>query len=117
MEEAIKRSVGITVVLVVLVASAIFAFGLSSWAFGFLIGASWSIINLLVTVSLFKMAVLKKSKKDILVHLMIKFPLLYLTGGLVLMSGLFPAVSLLTGMLPIFAVTGIIMLCSKNSPI
>lgn len=114
MEALIKRSVIITAVLVVAISAVVFARGNILWALGFLAGAAWSAVNFLLTINLFKMAILKKSKVRLSLMLLIKFPLLYLLGFLLLTSKKLPVSSLLLGVLPVILVTGVMKVWPKR---
>ncbi|GEM_PF-3331697 len=65
---------------------------------GFALSAGWSLANYYLTMKVINMAVLKEPAGRIRSLLLIKFPVLYLAGFLVLNSRAFPSVSLLTGL-------------------
>ena len=83
------------------------------WVLGLLTGAAWSAINFLLIVNILKVALLRKDKAKLFVMLLVKFPVLYLAGLLILISRAFPAVSLLVGAFLPLAVIGVIRLCPK----
>jgi len=80
---------------------------------GILVGASWLMANFLFTLNLLEIAILKRPKQKLLLLLLIKFPVLYLLGFLILALKIFPAVSLLLGMSSILLVLGVLNIWSK----
>lgn len=68
------------------------------WILGMVVGAMWAIANMVFTVKILKISVLKKSPAKLPIILMLKFPVLYLTGFFILKSGIFPVQSLLIGL-------------------
>mgnify|MGYP001769543509 CR=1 FL=1 len=85
------------------------------WALGVLIGAAWSLINFLLILEIFKIILLRKDKNKLFIMLLLKFPVLYLGGFLLLISRVFPVASLLTGAGLVLIVTGVVRLCQKAS--
>lgn len=83
------------------------------WSIGFLIAAGWSMANFALTLGLLDMAILKKPQKQLNIFLLIKFPVLYLIGFAILISAIFPIMSILTGLLLSAAILGIIKLCQR----
>lgn len=114
MDLMIKRSVKITLLIVVL--SAVILAVLGKWMFGagIIVGAAWSAVNVLVTISLLKMAVLKNSSSKLWAFLLVKFPLLYLTGFFILYYKFFPVMSVLIGLIAVLPVLGIVNLWPKR---
>ena len=88
---------------------------LTRWIAGFLTGAAWSIINFLVIMNILKVALLKKDKAKLFVMLLVKFPVLYLLGFLILTCGIFPVSSLLLGGFLVLVAIGVIRLCQRRS--
>lgn len=84
------------------------------WLSGFLVGLLWSAANFALTKGLLKMAVLKQEKSKLALFLLIKFPVLYLAGALILISRKFPVSSLLAGLTPIFIIILVLKLWKKN---
>ncbi len=114
MDPLIKQSLRITSGLVIAISVIVFAQGNFSWALGFLCAAAWSMVNFLLTIGLLKIAILEKSKAKLSLILLIKFPLLYLVGFLLLSSKKFPVSSLLLGVLPVILVTGALKIWPKR---
>jgi len=85
------------------------------WLFGFLTGAAWSWINFLLILEIFKIILLRKEKTKLFIMLLLKFPVLYLGGFLLLIWRVFPVISLLSGAALVLMVTGVIRLCQKAS--
>ncbi len=85
------------------------------WAAGFTVGVIWSAVNFIFTLRILDVAVLKRPKKMLLLFLMVKFPLLYLAGLFILMSGYFPVMSILLGILPILLITGVLGIWLKRA--
>ena len=86
-----------------------------NWVVGFLTGAAWSAINFLLIINILKIALLKKDKAKLFFMLLVKFPVLYLLGFLLLTSKAFPVASLLLGGLIVLVVMGVTSLCPKAS--
>jgi len=82
---------------------------------GMLTGAAWSLINFLLIVRILKIAILEKSKIKLSTLLLIKFPVLYLLGFLILISRFFPVSSLLLGAILILLVLGVRNICTKQA--
>ncbi|MFA6321221.1 MAG: hypothetical protein WCY36_05115 [Candidatus Omnitrophota bacterium] len=85
------------------------------WILGFMVGAAWSAANLYFTVNILKISVLKKEQAKLSALLLLKFPVLYLTGFLILVSKLFPVSGLLTGLTAVVIMMGIRRLCMNRS--
>ena len=81
---------------------------------GMLTGAAWSLINLLLIINLLKIAILQKSKLKLSMLLLLKFPVLYLLGFLILVSHIFPISSLLIGAIIILLVIGVRNICLRR---
>ncbi len=77
------------------------------WVLGFVVGASWSAANLYFTINILKISILKKGQAKLSALILLKFPVLYLAGFLILTSKAFPAPSLLTGLTVLLIVAGI----------
>lgn len=65
---------------------------------GLLTAALWLVINFILTLKLLNVALLKGPKTKLSGLLLIKFPLLYLLGFLILASRVFSALSLVLGL-------------------
>ena len=117
MEIFVKNSVKATIAIGSVIALCVAAFGNLVWAAGFLLAVLWSNLNLLVTVNLLKIALLKQGDARLKLLLLIKFPLLYIFGFWILSLRIFPMWSILLGLLPIFLVSGALRLCIKNCQI
>lgn len=76
------------------------------FALGVVLGCLWGAVNLhfLKAVVVCYTDLSKRSKRQLLLLLLLKFPLLYLGGYLLLKLGLFPVLSLVVGFTLIFAV-------------
>ncbi len=85
------------------------------WAFGLLVGATWSMANLLFTVNILKISVLQKDPAKLSALILLKFPALYLVGFFIISSKLFPAASLLTGLTAVLLIAGISELWLKRA--
>lgn len=85
------------------------------WLFGFMVGAAWSAANLYFTVNILKISVLKKDQAKLSALLLLKFPVLYLAGFLILISKIFPVDSLLTGLTIVIIIIGIRRLCMRRA--
>jgi len=81
---------------------------------GVLIGAAWAFVNFLLFIDILKIAILKKSKEKLFLVLMLKFPVLYLAGFLILISGCFPVWSLLSGFTIVLFYKGVISIWPKS---
>ncbi|MDD5427762.1 MAG: hypothetical protein PHI58_00810 [Candidatus Omnitrophica bacterium] len=85
------------------------------WVLGFGIGAAWSCANLYFTTNILKISVLKKERAKLTALLLLKFPVLYLAGLLILLSKVFPVASLLTGLTIVIIIAGIRRLWPKQA--
>lgn len=104
----IAKIIKLTILFVIILATAIvFTVG-TRWALGFLATSIWSIINFVLIFGLLDIAILKRSKKELFLFLLIKFPVLYLAGFAVLVSGVFPVASILTGLLTSTIIIGVV---------
>ncbi len=88
--------------------------GKAIWALGFLVGAGWSAANLLLISGILKISILQKSGKALSALLLIKFPVLYLLGFMILNFGFFPVSSILVGLITVPVVMGVYKLCPKR---
>ena len=84
------------------------------WAAGFLTAATWLALNFFLTVGLLKVALLKQSRERLFLFLIIKFPILYLLGYLILVSRIFPVSSLMLGMPATLILISIIKIWPKR---
>jgi len=98
MDEALKKAINLIALAVAIASVILIAANRLSWATGLLVATAWSIINFLLLTNIFGIAMLQKSRKVLLAILLIKFPVLYLIGYLILSSKLFPLSSILTGL-------------------
>lgn len=115
MQEQVSKSVKIAILVVLIIALIIALFKKVSWAEGFLIGAAWSLINFLLIIYILKIALLEKNKSKLTLLLLVKFPVLYLVGFLILVYRLFPVISLLSGAFLVLVLMGVAKLCLKPS--
>ncbi|MDD2679768.1 MAG: hypothetical protein PHO03_03080 [Candidatus Omnitrophica bacterium] len=122
MQEPVKRAIKVNIILVAVAALAFAAMRKFSFSAGLLVGAGWSTANFLFTISLLEIALLRKPKGKLLLLLLIKFPVLYLLGFLILFFKVFPALSLLLGLSSILLVLGVFTIwpklnkCNTNCP-
>jgi hypothetical protein len=110
MEEILKKALKINILVALAGALVLVLAKKLPWAGGFLIGAVWSTVNFLFLANILKIAILKKDRKKLAALLLMKFPVLYLAGFLVLSMGIFPPLSLLAGLSLILVVMGLIKL-------
>jgi hypothetical protein len=115
MDEFLKKSVKYTATLVLVICAVLVIMDKWVWAGGFIIGFAWSIADMVLTFRLLRIAILKEEKSKLYAILMLKFPVLYLAGFLIVMLRVFPVWSLLLGLLPIFPVMGVVKLWSKKA--
>lgn len=113
MSELIERSVKIAVILAVITAAILTIFQQWRFALGLLAGAAWSVISLLLLVKILDIAVLHKSKQKLFIFLLIKFPILYLIGFLMLVSGFFPVSGILIGLGFVLLTAGVVGVCPR----
>jgi len=81
---------------------------------GILVGSSWLMANFLLTLDLLEIAILKRPRPKLLSLLLIKFPVLYLLGYLILARKLFPALSLFLGMSLVILILGVSILWPRK---
>ncbi|MDO8662142.1 MAG: hypothetical protein Q7K98_02825 [Candidatus Omnitrophota bacterium] len=115
MPEALRKSIKINIVLVLIAALVFTLMRKISFSSGLLVSAAWSTVNFYLTLNLFEIAALRKSKKKLLLLLLIKFPVLYLLGFLILIVKFFPITSLLAGMSSILLVLGVSTIWPKRA--
>jgi len=108
MDVLLKKSLTLTVILVLAIAVALTLVHKWRFACGFLVSAAWSITNFLLLIKILEIATLHKSRGKFSLILLIKFPLLYLIGFLILTAKFFPVFSLLAGLGSILLVIGVI---------
>ena len=84
------------------------------WLTSFLVGAGWSAVNFLLILSILKISILEKPKKHLFAILLIKFPILYLTGFLLLNSRLFQISGILAGLTLVILLVGAVKLWPKS---
>lgn len=104
--EFIKRIIRTTAILSLIVALALAVYHDGTFAFGFLVGTAWGLANLfairLLVAELINPAGARR--KMILPVALVKFPVLYVGGYLVLASEAFSVLSLLAGFSLMFVV-------------
>ena len=86
-----------------------------AWASGFMIGVIWCVLNFTLTVGLFEMALLQKDPKRVGLSLIIKFPVLYLIGFFILISKLFPIMSIMAGIGLALLAIGVVNIWPKRT--
>ena len=106
MREKLNKPINLSIILVFGLAIILAFTGNLPFSAGILVGASWLMANFLLTINLLEIAVLKRASKKLLLFLLVKFPVLYLLGFLIIARKLFPVASLLTGMSLIILVLG-----------
>ena len=114
MDIVVRRSLQVTALLAVVTALMLILCKKILWAEGFFIGASWSTLNFLLTLRLLKAILLGRDKGKLFIMCLVKFPVLYLIGFLILISKFFPVYSLFAGVPLILVVTGATKLCLKQ---
>lgn len=107
MSESARKVLKISYLLGAISSIAIILKGDSGWACGFMIGIIWCAANYALTIGLFEIAVLKKDARALKRILIVKFPVLYLSGFFIMRSGYFPLMSLLSGAGLVIAVIGV----------
>ncbi|MDD2752700.1 MAG: hypothetical protein PHN59_06170 [Candidatus Omnitrophica bacterium] len=85
------------------------------WVTGFLTAFVWSALNFFFTSRLLRALIIDKSKAKVLLILLVKFPVLYFVGYLVLASRRFPLSSILVGLIPILVIVGVMKLWPKRT--
>lgn len=115
MRDLINRSVKVNILLVLIAFLVFVILHRFSFAFGLLVGASWSTVNLVLTIKLIEIAILQRDKQKLLLLLLIKFPVLYLLGFLILIYKIFPISSLFLGVFSILLVLGVLSICIRKA--
>ena len=82
---------------------------------GFLLAGAWVTTNFILMVKLLKIAALQKSRRNLYIILILKFPVLYLLGFAMLISKIFPIASLLAGLAVGLVITGAVRLWPKRA--
>jgi hypothetical protein len=93
-----KRMAMLALIATAVISALLIAKGHARWAGGLAVAAIWSVVNFSLIVRILETAILKEAKKNLPGVLMIKFPVLYLTGLWILNARIFPGASLLAGM-------------------
>ncbi len=114
MDERLKKAINLVALAAAIASIALIAANRLSWATGLLAATAWSIINFLLLTNIFGIALLQKSGKALLAVLLIKFPILYLIGYLILVSKLFPVSSILTGLFTLI-ILGVVTIWPKRA--
>ncbi len=114
MDDSFKKPVKLAVILVLVVAIGFTLMRQWRFALGLLVSVAWSVTNFLLLINILKIAMLHKSKEKLSLILLIKFPLLYLIGFLILTSKFFPVLSLLLGVGSILLAVGVINVWPKH---
>ncbi|MFH0941218.1 MAG: hypothetical protein V1840_05120 [Candidatus Omnitrophota bacterium] len=84
------------------------------WGMGTMAGALWSIVNFFLTTRVMNVVASEEKRKKYLGFLLlVKFPVLYGLGLLLIVSGIFPVYSLILGLFSIFVALRIVTLCLK----
>lgn len=102
----LKKSVKLTVILSGLITITFVLLHRFFWAGGFLLASLLALANFVLTINILQTAVLSKSRKRLALLFLVKFPILYLVGFLILVSRRFPPGSLLSGLIVMLAVAG-----------
>lgn len=114
MDERLKKAINLITLAVAAASVVLIATNRLSWATGLLVATAWSIINFLFLTNIFGIAILQQSRKKLLAVLLIKFPVLYLTGYLIIVSKLFPLSSILTGLATLI-ILGVVTIWPKRA--
>lgn len=114
MDERLKKAINLVALSVAIASVILIVMNRLSWATGLLAATAWSIINFLLLTNIFGIALLQKSRKALLAVLLIKFPVLYLIGYLILVSKLFPVSSILTGLFTLI-ILGVVTIWPKRA--
>ncbi|MFA5143078.1 MAG: hypothetical protein WC522_02755 [Candidatus Omnitrophota bacterium] len=85
------------------------------WLLGFIVGAAWSSANFYFTITILKISVLRKDAAKLWALILLKFPVLYLAGFLIVISKTFPLSSLLAGLTAALITMGIAKLCTRRA--
>ena len=111
----VNKTVKVNIFIVLALAFIFALLGKFSFSAGIMVAAIWSTANFLLTLNLLEMAILKRKANKLLLLLLIKFPLLYLTGFIILVRKLFPAFSLILGLSTILVVMGVLSIWSRQA--
>ena len=106
----LKKAVKFNGVILIVLALVFLCAGKAFWSLGVILGGMWSTLNIILTIHLLKIALLKESRSRMGAFLLLKFPALYLLGILILTSRWFPLGSLFLGLSSIFLALGAVKL-------
>lgn len=115
MKENIKRTFIFAAIATIAIAGFLISRNEISWAAGLAISVLWSMLNFTLTVGLLETAILKRSGAKLTAILMVKFPVLYLAGFMILTRGWFPAMSLMAGISLAIMTIGAVYLWPKRT--
>ncbi len=114
MDELAKKGIVLAFVLSFLLSLGAGCLKGLAWGMGTMAGALWSIVNFFLTTRIMSVIVSEEKKKKWLAFLLlVKFPILYGLGLLLIVSGFFPVYSLILGLFSIFVAMRIVTLCLK----
>jgi hypothetical protein len=114
MDDLTKKGLALAFVLSVLLSLGAGYLKGPAWGAGTMAGALWSIANFFLTTRVMcVVASEEKRKKWLAFLLLVKFPVLYGLGLLLIVSGFFPVYSLILGLFSIFVALRIVTLCLK----
>lgn len=109
LETLAKKALRITTTIIFFVMAILFLKEQYRWAFGFLIGSVWAMFDFWLTINILNISVLKESRQKLFLNLAIKFPVLYGTGFLIIISKKFILYSLLFGVGLVFLMMGVVI--------
>jgi len=109
----IAKSVKLSAVAAVILTLALVCMRQLPWAGGFLIGATWSMINFMLIAGILNIVIFRKDTRKLPVLLILKFPVLYAAGFFILVSRVFPVYSLLSGVSLVLVMMGVVKICLK----
>lgn len=111
MDKGLQRSFAIIAGLSFLIGAGFVVAHRQMFGFGFIAGACWGILNLVLVFGLLHSLLVKQTPEKSLAFMVVKFPVLYGVGVVLLISKAFPVPSLLIGFTFIIFGVGILYAC------
>ena len=101
--------------LIAMAASLIIFKGGYTWVLGFVMGAVWSLMNFLLIFHSLNIFMLQRDRKKLPLILLLKFPVLYICGYVILALKIFPPMSFLLGFTLVLFSAGVLTACPRRT--
>jgi hypothetical protein len=109
----LKRFLIASLTITGILAGTLFISGRSLWAYGLALGASWSVLNILLTAMILRDILMSGGKRKINPALFLKLPYVALLALLVFHLRMLPGESVISGVLLTVLTIGVLGVCLK----